>query len=111
MTKRNFILLTLGDNDFGEHMRYALEHIKGQANLEKHSDERLKEIVIQMMVGHSIATSARVHKTIDWDRFKRTEKYLTEKLEVSSPRKLDNTIDHDGGAACIDLRLDYVTLL
>lgn len=107
-TKRNFVLLELGDNDFSTAMHDALEKMHEVLNTETASIEHMKNYLVQHMVAHTIIHHAYTNESVNWEEAKHTEGYLIKRLRVSTPQKIDFSKDYDSGAAYLDIRLGGV---
>ncbi|MCY9865020.1 hypothetical protein OTK49_21110 [Vibrio coralliirubri] len=109
--KRNFVLIELGDNDFSTAMHDALTQMHQSFDLESMNLERMNNYLVQHMVGHTIISHAQTNSKINWEKVQRTESYLTKRLRVSTPKKIDFTVDYDSGAVYLDIKLGSVWYL
>lgn len=102
--KKNFIVASLCDNDFGYKIKMALEQGDDFFDTDMACPRIWKAFIIAFIIGEHMKSDAFYRATdgIKFDRHKHTEEYLENGLRVTFEAKLPKELDHDGGSAYYD---------
>lgn len=104
--KKNYLFLSLGDNDYGQYLGYALEWLQRHwgVRLDEAEPETIKQALISLMVGFMGATE---HMYGFEPRGESSAAYLQRQLRVTHEEHAP-AVDHDGSSAAVDLNTGYI---
>jgi hypothetical protein len=107
----NFLVFDLCDNDYGYHIRSAVEYAKKQGfyNYAGEDCKWWKAYVIQFVMASLLMSRYRKDENIE-----STKKYLENGLKVYASIKWPtydgiNPVDHGGGSVVFDLHTENIT--
>jgi hypothetical protein len=110
MSKINFFLARLTDEDFSHHLKDALNDASTHIKEQKLSLEELKQLIITLTILKNIAHSALYHsdRGINVIEIHTLDAYFSENLVVSYET---NRPEQKGGSACFDIHYSeaYIT--
>jgi len=105
MTPRNFLVVSLCDNDFGMSLEFAAKACQDVELDELWNVNSWKIQMVAGIVAHQLIRRRLPMQRIDFRDLQRTQVYLWDKIKVTYEQYAP-TADHDGGSLYIDMHLN-----